>query len=73
MPIVTGKNMSVSRITEYNNLLYQQVLINNVDKRHNALVLEELRLREDFKSNQAKRIELNRLMNRPGQNVDEMA
>jgi len=73
MPIVTGKNMSVSRITEYNNLLYQQVLINNVDKRHDALVLEELRLREDFKSNQAKRIELNRLMNRPGQNVDEMA
>jgi len=73
MPIVTGKNMSVSRITEYNNLLYQQVLINNVDKRHDALVLEELRLREDFKSNQAKRTELNRLMNRPGQNVDEMA
>ncbi len=73
MSIVTGKNMSVSRITEYNNLLYQQVLINNVDKRHNALVLEELRLREDFKSNQAKRTELNRLMNRPGQNVDEMA
>lgn len=73
MPIVTGKNMSVSRITEYNNLLYQQVLINNVDKRHDALVLEELRLREDFKSNKAKRTELNRLMNRPGQNVDEMA
>jgi hypothetical protein len=73
MPIVTGKNMSISRITEYNNLLYQQVLINNVDKRHDALVLEELRLREDFKSNQAKRTELNRLMNRPGQNVDEMA
>ena len=73
MSIVTGKNMSVSRITEYNNLLYQQVLINNVDKRHDALVLEELRLREDFKSNQAKRTELNRLMNRPGQNVDEMA
>jgi len=73
MPTVTGKNMSVSRITEYNNLLYQQVLINNVDKRHAALLVEELRLREDFKSNQAKRTELNRLMNRPGQNVDEMA
>ena len=65
--------MSVSKITEYNNMLYQQVLINNVDKRHDALVIEELKIREDYKANEAKRTELNRLMNRPGQNIDKMA
>ena len=65
--------MTVSRITEYNNEMYRQMSINNLDKRHEALRIEELRVREDLKANEAKRMEINRLMNRPGQNVDRMA
>ena len=65
--------MTVSRITEYNNEMYRQLSINNLDKRHETLRIEELRVREDLKANEAKRMEINRLMNRPGQNVDRMA
>ena len=65
--------MTVSRITEYNNEMYRQLSINNLDKRHEALRIEELRVREDLKANEAKRMEINRQMNRPGQNVDRMA
>ena len=65
--------MTVSRITEYNNEMYRQLSINNLDKRHEALRIEELRVREDLKANEAKRMEINRQMNSPGQNVDRMA
>lgn len=65
--------MTVSRITEYNNEMYRQMSINNLDKRHEALRIEELRVREDLKANEAKRMEINRQLNRPGQNVDRMA
>jgi hypothetical protein len=65
--------MTVSRITEYNNEMYRQMSINNLDKRHEALRIEELRARENLKANEAKRVEINRQMNRPGQNVDRMA
>ena len=65
--------MTVSKITEYNNEMYRQLSINNLDKRHEALRVEELRVREDLKANEAKRMEINRQMNRPGQNVDRMA
>ena len=65
--------MTVSKITEYNNEMYRQMSINNLDKRHEALRIEELRAREDLKANEAKRVEINRQMNRPGQNVDRMA
>ena len=65
--------MTVSRITDYNNEMYRQLSINNLDKRHEALRIEELRVREDLKANEAKRMEINRQLNRPGQNVDRMA
>ena len=65
--------MTVSRITEYNNEMYRQMSINILDKRHEAQRIEELRAREDLKANEAKRVEINRQMNRPGQNVDRMA
>ena len=65
--------MTVSKITDYNNEMYRQLSINNLDKRHEALRIEELRVREDLKDNEAKRIEINRQLNRPGQNVDRMA
>ena len=65
--------MTVSRITDYNNEMYRQLSINNLDKRHEALRIEELRVREDLKANEDARIEMNRRMNRPGQHVDRMA
>ena len=65
--------MTVSRITDYNNEMYRQMSINNLDKRHEALRIEELRVREDLKATEEARIEMNRRMNRPGQNVDRMA
>ena len=65
--------MTVSRITDYNNEMYRQMSINNLDKRHEALRVEELRIREDLKANEQARIEMNRRMNRPGQHVDRMA
>ena len=65
--------MTVSRITDYNNEMYRQLSINNLDKRHEALRVEELRIREDLKANEQARIEMNRRMNRPGQHVDRMA
>lgn len=65
--------MTVSRITDYNNEMYRQLSINNLDKRHEALRIEELRVREDMKANEARRMEINRQLNRPGQNVDRMA
>jgi len=65
--------MTISKITDYNNEMYKQLAINNLDKRHEALRIEELRVREDLKATEEARIEMNRRMNRPGQNVDRMA
>jgi len=65
--------MTVSRITDYNNEMYRQMLINNLDKRHEALRIEEQRVKLNLKANEEKRVEMNRRMNRPGQNVDRMA
>ena len=65
--------MTVSRITDYNNEMYRQMSINNLDKRHEELRIEEQRIKLDLKANEEARIEMNRRMNRPGQNVDRMA
>ena len=62
--------MTVTKVTEQNNEMYRQLSINNLDKRHEALRIEEIRVREQLKANQAKRMELNRELGRPGQNVD---
>ncbi len=41
--------MTITKVTEFNNEMYRQLLINNVDKRHDALRIEELKIREDMK------------------------
>jgi len=64
---------AISRVTAQNAEIYRQMSINNLDKRHEARRIEELRSSEDLKANEAKRMEMNRQMNRPGQNVDRMA
>ena len=63
----------VSRVTEQNAELYRQTEIKKLDKRHEELRLEERRVKANLKANEEARIEINRRMNRPGQNVDRMA
>ena len=63
----------ISRVAEQNAEIYRQLEIKKLDKRHEQLRLEEQRVRLNLKDNEEKRIEMNRRMNRPGQNVDRMA
>lgn len=65
--------MNVSNITDQNNVLYRQMTVNNLEKRHEALRIEEMLVREALKNNEAKRVEMNRQMNRSGQNIDKLA
>ena len=64
---------TVNRVTEQNLKIYQQLEIKKLDKRHEALRLEQQRVKERLKDTEDKRIEMNRQMNRAGQNVDRMA
>jgi len=63
----------VSRVTAQNAEMYQQMEIKKLDRRHEELRLEAMRVKERLKDNEDKRIEMNRQMNRPGQNIDRMA
>ena len=65
--------MTVSRVSEQNAEIYRQLEIKKLDKRHEELRIEEQRVKERLKDNEEKRIEMNRRMNRPGQNIDRMA
>ena len=64
--------MTISSVTDRNNEMYRQLSINNLDKRHEALRIEEMRVRENIKYTEEKRVELNRQMNRIGQNIDKL-
>ena len=63
----------VSRVTAQNAEIYRQTEIKKLDKRHEELVLEERRVKANIRATEEARIEMNRRMNRPGQNVDRMA
>ena len=63
----------VSRVTAQTAEMYRQLDIKTLDKRHEELRLEEQRVRLNLKANEEARVEMNRRMNRPGQNVDRMA
>jgi tellurite resistance protein len=63
----------VSRVTAQNAEMYRQMEIKKLDRRHEELRLEAMRVKERLKDNEDKRIEMNRQMNRPGQNIDRMA
>jgi hypothetical protein len=65
--------MTVSRVAEQNAEIYQKSEIKKLDKRHEELRIEEQRVKLNLKDNEEKRVEMNRRMNRPGQNVDRMA
>ena len=63
----------ISRVTAQNAEMYRQTEVKKLDKRHEELRLEEQRVRLNIKANEEARIEMNRRMNRAGQNVDRMA
>lgn len=65
--------MKVNSVTAHNNELYRHTEIRRAEQRHTENVQEERRIKRNREVDEAKRIEMNRRMNRPGQNVDKMA
>ena len=65
--------MSVDSIRAYNDKMYDQLILNRTDRRIEELRLEERRVKQLREVTEQARIEMNRRMNRPGQNVDRMA
>jgi hypothetical protein len=64
--------MSVDSIRAYNNKMYDQLILNRTDRRIDELRLEERRVKHLREVSEQARIEMNRRMNRPGQNVDKL-
>jgi hypothetical protein len=65
--------MNVNKIAEYNNEIYRNMQIKNAERRLDELRLEERRNKQIREVSEQARIEMNRRMNRLGQNVDKMA
>jgi len=65
--------MNVNKIAEYNNEIYRNMQIKNAERRLDELRLEERRNKQIREVSEQARIEMNRRMNRLGQNVDRMA
>jgi hypothetical protein len=65
--------MSVNKIAEYNAEIYQHMQIKSAERRLDELRLEERRNKQLREVTEQARIEMNRRMNRNGQNVDRMA
>jgi hypothetical protein len=64
--------MSVDSIRAYNNKMYEQLILNKTERRIDELRLEERRIKHLREVSEEARIEMNRRMNRPGQNVDKL-
>jgi hypothetical protein len=65
--------MEASRISQQSIEIYQKNLYRQSDIRHEQRVLEERRNAYNSKISEEQRIEMNRRMNRNGQNVDKIA
>ena len=65
--------MTIDKISEWSNQVYQRSEIKKADQRHNAAVVEQQQVKARREADDLKRLEMNRYMNRPGQNVDRMA
>ena len=63
----------MSKITEYSNELYCRNEIRKTEQRHSQRVVEEKLVKFQKEVTEQQRIEMNRRMNKPGQNVDRMA
>jgi len=65
--------MKVDSIHSHNNEVYRLQEIRRVDRRHLERVQDDARIKHNRELDEAKRIEMNRRMNRNGQNVDRLA
>jgi hypothetical protein len=65
--------MKVDSIHSHNNEVYRLQDIRRVDRRHQERVQDDARIKHNRELDEAKRIEMNRRMNRSGQNVDRLA
>jgi hypothetical protein len=63
----------VSRVAAHTAEMYRQLDIKRLDKRHEELRIEEQRVRLNLRANEQARLDMNRRMNRAGQNIDVMA
>ena len=63
----------ISRVSAQNAEIQKQIEIKKLDKRHEELRIEEQRVKLNLKANEEARIDMNRRMNRPGQNIDKIA
>jgi hypothetical protein len=64
--------MNVEAVKVYNDRLYDQLILNRTERRVDELRLEERRVKHLREVTEQARIEMNRRMNRPGQNVDKL-
>ena len=62
--------MTVNRVIEQNATHYRLMEIKKIERRHEELRVEENHIKAQLRNNEQKRIEMNRYMNRAGQNVD---
>jgi hypothetical protein len=65
--------VGVDKVSEWNNQVYQRTEIKKADQRHAEAVVEQQQTKARREADELKRVEMNRYMNRPGQNVDRMA
>ena len=65
--------MNVSRVAAQNAEIYRHMEIKKADKRHEEQIQDDRRVKYNREIDEQKRIEMNRRMNRAGQNVDRMA
>jgi len=59
--------------TTYTNQLHRLQEIKHVDQQHQEKVQEVARVKFQHQVEEARRVEMNRRMNRAGQNIDKMA
>jgi len=64
---------SINSVTAYNAKLYRRSEIRHAEQRHTDRIQEEKRIKHRHEVDEQKRIEMNRLLNRPGQNIDKLA
>lgn len=64
---------SVTSVTAYNNKVYQRTEINRQERRIEERRVEERNIKQQLEINEQARMEMNRRMNRSGQNVDKLA
>ena len=65
--------MSVSRVSEYNNEQYRLAQIKLAERRLAEKQQEITQTNQRREESELKRVEMNRRMNRSGQNVDKLA